>query len=60
MFHDHLDSFHKPPLGVGLMQKPKDYDAPESPTISLLDFIMCENPAWIEIIEISLVEGPVT
>jgi hypothetical protein len=48
-FHGHRDYFQKPPLGGRSNTKPRDHGTPIFTTIGLLCFIMCEDPALIEI-----------
>jgi hypothetical protein len=49
MFHGHLDYFRKPTLGGRPNTKPGDHGTPSTHNRWLFYFIMCEDPAWIEI-----------
>ena len=49
MFHGHLDYFQIPPLGVGLTQNWETMALQSLTIVDLYYFIMCEDPAWIEI-----------
>jgi hypothetical protein len=53
VFHGHVDYFLKPPLRISLTQNWETMALRNLPTVELLLllllFIMCKDPAWIEI-----------
>ena len=44
MFLGHLEYFQKPPFGGRPHTKPGDHDTPNTHTVDLFYFTMCEEP----------------